>query len=255
MGMYEDFRLDGKVAVVTGGSKGIGKGIALALAECGADVVIGARREAEVQAAAEEIAAASGQKCLGVTLDVMNFDEVPALLDRVVDEFGGLDIMVNNAGGNLDRDMHPLPSISEQKWDEQVDLNLKTKWWGCQQAAKRMKDGGRIINISSVAAHAASPGFGAYSAANNGVISLTRTMARELAPQKITVNCLCPGFVVTEMLLETMKVSQDQADEMAMGQNPLGLGYPSDLGAAAVFFASPAAHWTTGQTIDVDGGR
>jgi NAD(P)-dependent dehydrogenase (short-subunit alcohol dehydrogenase family) len=254
MGMYKDFRLDGKVAVVTGGSKGIGKGIALALAECGADIVIGARRMPEVEAAAEEIRA-TGVRCLGVPLDVMNLDELPTLLDRVVDEFGSLDIMVNNAGGNLDRDMHPLPSITEQKWDEQIDLNIKTKWWGCQQAAKRMVDGGRIINISSVAAHSASPGFGAYSAANNGVIAMTRTFARELAPQKITVNCLCPGFVVTEMLLETMDVSQAKADEMAMGQNPLGLGYPSDLGAAAVFFASPAAHWTTGQTIDIDGGR
>ncbi|MEE8305936.1 MAG: SDR family NAD(P)-dependent oxidoreductase [Gammaproteobacteria bacterium] len=254
MGMYEDFRLDGKVAVVTGGSKGIGKGIALALAECGADIVIGARRMQEVEAAAEEIRA-TGVRCLGVSLDVMNFDEIPALLDRVVNEFGSLDIMVNNAGGNLDRDMHPLPEITEQKWDEQIDLNIKTKWWGCQQAAKRMGEGGRIINISSVAAHSASPGFGAYSAANNGVIAMTRTFARELAPKKITVNCLCPGFVVTEMLLETMHVTQDQADDMAKGQNPLGLGYPSDLGAAAVFFASPAAHWTTGQTIDIDGGR
>jgi NAD(P)-dependent dehydrogenase (short-subunit alcohol dehydrogenase family) len=254
MGMYEDFRLDGKVALVTGGSKGIGKGIALALAECGADIVIGARRMPEVEAAVEEIKA-TGVRCLGVPLDVMNFDEIPALLDRVVDEFGSLDIMVNNAGGNLDRDMHPLPEITEQKWDEQIDLNIKSKWWGCQQAAKRMGEGGRIINISSVAAHSASPGFGAYSAANNGVIAMTRTFARELAPRKITVNCLCPGFVVTEMLLETMDVSQDQADKMAMGQNPLGLGYPSDLGAAAVFFASPAAHWTTGQTIDIDGGR
>ncbi len=254
MGMYEDFRLDGKVAVVTGGSKGIGKGIALALAECGADIVIGARRMPEVEAAAEEIRA-TGVRCLGVSLDVMNFDEIPALLDRVVNEFGSLDIMVNNAGGNLDRDMHPLPEITEQKWDEQIDLNIKSKWWGCQQAAKRMGEGGRIINISSVAAHSASPGFGAYSAANNGVIAMTRTFARELAPKKITVNCLCPGFVVTEMLLETMHVTQDQADDMAKGQNPLGLGYPSDLGAAAVFFASPAAHWTTGQTIDIDGGR
>ena len=254
MGMYEDFRLDGKVAVVTGGSKGIGKGIALAFADCGADVVIGARRMDEVEATAEEIRS-RGVRCIGASLDVMNFDELPALLDRTVDELGSLDIMVNNAGGNLDRDTHPLPEISIDKWDEQIDLNIKTKFWGCQQAALRMKEGGRIINISSVAAHAASPGFGAYSAANNGVIAMTRTFARELAPKKITVNCLCPGFVVTEMLLETMHVTQEQADDMAMGQNPLGLGYPSDLGAAAVFFASPAAHWTTGQTIDIDGGR
>ncbi len=255
MGMHEDFRLDGKTAVVTGGSKGIGKGIALAFAECGANVIIGARREAEVAEAAAEIGAVGGGACLGVSLDVMDFDQMPVLLDRVVKEFGSLDILVNNAGGNLDREMHPLPDITPEKWTEQIDLNIKTKWWGCQQAAKRMPDGGRLINISSVAAHNASPGFGAYSAANNGVIAMTRTLGVELAPRNITVNCICPGFVVTEMLWETMNMSREEADVYAAEQNPLGLGYPYDIAAAAVFFASPAAKWTTGQTIDVAGGR
>lgn len=255
MGMYEEFRLDGKVAVVTGGSMGIGEGIAIALAECGADVVVCARRQGPVDEVAAKIKAL-GRRSMGATVDVMDFTQIPALLDRVVDEFGSLDIMVNNAGGNLDRQMHPLPEITEEKWDEQLDLNIKTKFWGSQQAAKRMKDGGRIINISSIAAHRASPGFGTYSSANLGVIAMSRTMAVELAPKGITVNVICPGVFVTDSLTETMKIGEDEANKMFADMIPVGrTGVPADCGAAAVFFASPAASFTTGQFIDVAGGQ
>jgi NAD(P)-dependent dehydrogenase (short-subunit alcohol dehydrogenase family) len=133
---------------------------------------------------------------------------------------------------------------------------MKTKFWGSQQAAKRMTDGGRIINIISVAAHSPSPGFGVYSAANMGMISMTRTLATELAPQKITVNCIAPGIIVTDMLVETMNLDRDKAKELFNPQIPLGrTGTPEDCAAAAVFFASPAAEWTTGQFIDVAGGQ
>ncbi len=255
MGMHERFRLDGKVAVVTGGGRGIGKGIAIAFAECGADVAVIARRQADVDEVAGEIRAL-GRKSLAIPADVMDWEAMPKALDRVVAELGGLDIMVNNAGGNLDRKMYPLPEISIDKWDEQIDLNMKTKFWGSQQAAKRMKNGGRIINIISIAAHNASPGFGAYSSANNGMIAFTRTMAVELAPKKITVNCIAPGIVVTDMFKETLNISNDQAMKMAADATPLGrTGYPEDVAAAACFFASPAAEWTTGQFLDVAGGR
>ena len=255
MNMHERFRLDGKVAVVTGGGRGIGRGIALGLADCGADVALVARRLHEVEAVAGEIEE-RGRRGLGLSADVMDFESIPKVLDRVVDEFGGLDIMVNNAGGNLDRKMYSLPEISLAKFDEQLALNMKTKWWGSQQAAKRMENGGRIINIISIAAHRPAPGFGVYSAANMGMISMTRTLAVELAPKGITVNCIAPGVIVTEMLVETMKISEEQAIAAMAPQIPLGrTGTPEDCAAAAVFFASPAAEWTTGQFIDVAGGQ
>jgi len=140
MGMHERFRLDGKVAVVTGGGRGIGRGIALAFAECGADVVAVARRQEDVDAVAEEVRAL-GRKGLGISADVMDFTSIPKVLDRVVEEFGQLDIMVNNAGGNLDRKTYLLKDISIDKFDEQLALNMKTKFWGSQQAAMRMKNG------------------------------------------------------------------------------------------------------------------
>jgi len=255
IGMHDRFRLDGKVAVVTGGGRGIGRGIALALAECGADVCVVARRQADVDAVAKEIEA-RGCRALPASADVMDFSAMPVVLNRVVDEFGHLDIMVNNAGGNLDRKMHGLPDISLEKFDEQLALNMKTKFWGAQQAARRMRDGGRIISIISIAAHRPSPGFGVYSAANMGMISMTRTLAVELAPRGITVNCVAPGVVVTDMLTETLKMSASDAERQMARAIPLGrTGRPEDCAAAVVFFASPAAEWITGQFLDVAGGQ
>ena len=255
MGMHENFRLDGKVAVVTGGGRGIGRGIALGLADCGADVVVVARRQADVDAVAAEIAS-RGVRGLGISADVMDFESIPRMLDEVVGAFDRLDIMVNNAGGNLDRKTYALPDIPLEKFDEQLGLNMKTKFWGSQQAALRMEDGGRIVNIISIAAHRPSPGFGVYSAANMGMISMTRTMAVELAPRQITVNAIAPGIVVTDMLTETLGMDAEQAHRMLDGTVPLGrTGTPEDCAAAAVFFASPAAAWITGQCLDVAGGQ
>ncbi len=254
MGMHERFRLDGKVALVTGGGKGIGRGVALAFAECGADVAVLARRIEDVDAVARDIEAL-GRRALAIAGDVLDDATLPAALDRTVATLGGIDIMVNNAGGNLDRRQHPLPEITLAKWDEQISLNLRHKFYGAQQAAMRMKAGGRIINIVSVAALRPSPGFGAYSAANNAVIAMTRTLAVELGPRGVTVNCIAPGVIFTEMLSETLKVGEEAAHKTFAPTIPLGrLGAPDDVAAAAVFFASPAAEWTTGQCLSVAGG-
>src|SRR5438045_1509832 len=129
MGMHERFRLDGKVALVTGGGKGIGRGIALALAECGADVAVLARRQADIGEVAQQIRD-RGRKALAIQGDVLDDRVIPAALDRTIAELGGIDIMVNNAGGNLDRKSHALPEITLQKWDEQISLNLRHKFYG-----------------------------------------------------------------------------------------------------------------------------
>jgi 7-alpha-hydroxysteroid dehydrogenase len=254
MGMYEQFRLDGKAALVTGGGRGIGRGIALALAECGADVAVLARRQTDVDAVAKEVEK-RGRRGLGIAGDVMDDSVIPQALDRVVRELGHIDIMVNNAGGNLDRKQHPLPQITLQKWDEQIALNMRHKFFGSQQAAMRMTNGGRIINIISIAALQPSPGFGAYSAANNGIIAMTRTLAAELGPLGITVNCIAPGAVFTDLFEESFHVTKDEADKMFLPSIPVGrIGTPEDIAAAAIFFASPAAEWTTGQWLAVAGG-
>lgn len=253
--MLERFKLDGKVAVVTGGGRGIGRAIALALAECGADVIPVARRQEDVDAVAEEIKAL-GRRSIGMSVDVLDFTSIPKCLDRVVEEFGRIDIMVNNAGGNLDRKTHAAKDLTLEKFDEQMNLNMKSKFWGAQQAAARMKSGGRIINVISIAAHIPSPGYAVYSAANLGMISMTRTLAVEFAPEKITVNCIAPGIIITDMLKETFQMDDDQAHEAFDSIIPMGrTGTPEDCAAAAVFFASPAAEWITGQFLDVAGGQ
>ncbi len=180
---------------------------------------------------------------------------IPSALGRVVAELGAIDIMVNNAGGNLDRRQHALPDITLQKWDEQIALNLRHKFYGCQQAAIRMKTGSRVINVVSVAALGASPVYGAYSTANAAAIAMTRTLAVEMGPRGITVNCIDPGVACTEMLSESMRMDQGAVEKAFTPSIPLGrVGMPEDIAAAAVFFASPAAEWTTGQCLSVAGG-
>ena len=182
MSILDRFRLDGQVAVVTGSGRGIGEGIAIGLAEAGAAVVLAARRTHEIEAVAEKVRAAGGQ-ALARTTDFLEVDQIEALADAAVAEFGKLTIWVNNVGGAQDRTARTILGTPEKAWDNQVDLNLKSVWAGARAASRAMgEEGGVIVNISSAAATKPSPMNGPYAAAKFGVNSLTMTLAAELAP-------------------------------------------------------------------------
>ena len=230
------FDLSKDVGVVTGAGRGIGEGIARTLAGAGAAVVVAARRTDEIEKVAAAIRGEGG-RALAVTTDVTDQAAVEALAGAAIDAFGGLDIWVNNAGGSP------------------VQLNLTAVWVCTTVAAQHMEDGGRVVNISSRAAVGGMAGSGHYAAAKAGVNSLTETFAQELGP-RVRVNGIMPGAVPTEIMMTALKLSED--DLPGLEQNlrlPLRrLGTPEDLVAAALYLASPASSWVTGQTISVTGG-
>ena len=257
MAILDRFGLEGQVAVVTGGGRGIGEAIALGLAEAGADVVVAARRTAEVEQVAEKIRA-KGRRALAVTCDVMDIEQIKSLAQSAVEELGGLNCWVSNAGGADDRVARTLLEMPERQWDFQMDLNLKAVSTGAQAAASIMKDqgGGTIINISSQAANKASPFNGPYAVAKSGVNNLTQTMAVELARYNIRVNGVSPGPIPTEVFMEFLDLKEEDLPEMGQRLNiPLGrIGAPEDISPAVVYLASEASSWMTGQTITINGG-
>ncbi len=254
MSVLGRFRMDGQVAVVTGAGRGIGRGIALGFAEAGASVVVGARRVAEI----EEVAAAcraAGGRAIAVPTDVMEPGAADRLAEAAVREFGTLTAWVSNAGGNRDRKMVELMDVEESEWDWMIDFNLKTAWLGARAAARVMPPGGSILNIVSGAGLNAAPRTGVYGAAKAGVVNMTMTLARELAPRRIRVNGIAPGPIATEQFLETFPL--DEAGLRTMGENlPTGrLGEPEDIATCALWLCSSAGSWVTGQTISVNGGH
>jgi NAD(P)-dependent dehydrogenase (short-subunit alcohol dehydrogenase family) len=249
--LLDRFRMDGLVAVVTGSGQGIGRAIAWGLADAGCDVVLNARRVADLAVTAEGVVA-RGRRALVVDGDIRDFSET--LAERTVEEFGRLDIWVNNVGGSDDKNVRQLADTPDDIFRSQLELNLTSAFQGCKAAAARLPDGGVIINITSGAGTRGSPFTGPYAAAKAGLINLTQTLALELAERGIRVNAVSPGPVATEAFREVLGVS-DQLDSLAR-TIPLGrLGTPDDIAGAVVYLASPAAGWVTGEHVLVAGGR
>ena len=249
--MEDPFRLDGKRAVVTGAGKGIGRGITLQLARAGADVVICSRTEEDLTTLVLEVEAL-GRRATPLLCDVTRAAELENLAATAVAN-GGIDIWVNNAGGLPDATPRYLTRTPEDRWDAQMDLNLKAVFIACQVAATNMTEG-VIINISSSSAKAqGSLKNGPYGASKTAVNSLTQTFALELSPG-IRVNAVAPGPIPTKNFNESTNFPGDQPLEKLM-RVPLGrMGDPDDIGHAVVFMASPAASWITGQCLYVTGG-
>ncbi len=242
--------LEGKMALVTGASRGIGRAIAVALAEAGADVAV--NYSGSESAAAETAAAieALGRKAMLVKADVGKADAFEGMVKDVIDAFGGIDILVNNAG--ITRD-NLIMRMKEEEFDQVIETNLKGVFNGIKAVTRPMmkQRAGRIINISSVVGVLGNPGQANYVAAKAGVIGLTKASARELASRGITVNCVAPGFIETDM---TDKLPAEMREQLS-GQIPLArLGQPQDIAAAVRYLASDAAAYMTGQTLHVDGG-
>lgn len=243
-------RLENKVAIVTGASRGLGKGIAKKLAEEGAKVVIADILPAD-QAVAE-IQAAGGTAC-SFTINMTKQEEVVALVKFAVDTYGTLDIMVNNAGINRDGMLHKM---SKENWDLVIDINLNGTFYGTQEAIKYMrgKNYGRIINISS-GSWLGNIGQANYAASKAGVVGLTKTAARENAKKGITCNAICPGFIETDMTLKLKEVNGGAAWDSMMARIPMGYaGKPSDVGNLVAFLASDEAAYITSEVINVGGG-
>ncbi|MEP5938591.1 MAG: SDR family oxidoreductase [Erythrobacter sp.] len=251
------FDLTGKTAVVTGAGRGIGEGIATLLAEAGANVVCAARSVDQIENTTNAINKASGGSNTGGRAvyhqtDVSSPDAMKALAQRAVDEFGGLDIWVNNAGGSLVS--QPLAELPTEEWDKTLAVNLSSVFYSIQAAVPHLRDKSAIVNISSLAGLEPFPGSAHYSAAKAGVNMLTKTLSMELGP-KTRVNTIMPGFVPTDTVKKALSMEDEDFIQLEKDLNlPAGrLGTPQDIAALVLYLVAPASEWITGQNIALAG--
>jgi 3-oxoacyl-[acyl-carrier protein] reductase len=241
--------LAGKVAIVTGASRGIGRAIALRLSQEGASVVVNYARGADQAKDVVSAIEAAGGKALAVQADVRKTAEIRDLFDRTQETYSQIDILVNNAGVTLTK---PIAEVTEAEFDNLFAINVKGTFFACQEAAKRMAEGGRIVNFSSSTTAIMMPTYGVYVATKGAVEQLTRSLAKELGDRKITVNVISPGPTDTELFTvgKTAEQIQRFTQMAALGR----LGKVEDIADVTAFLCSEQARWITGQNIRVNGG-
>jgi NAD(P)-dependent dehydrogenase (short-subunit alcohol dehydrogenase family) len=245
--------LEGKVALVTGGTSGIGRDTAVLFAKAGAKVVVAGRREPEGNETVELIRTAGGDG-LFVKADVSKANEVEALIQNAVERFGRLDVAFNNAG--IEGAWVPIVRQTEEDWDRTIDINLKGVWLCLKYEIRQMlrqAGGGAIVNMASITGLIGSVGAGAYSASKHGVIGLTKTAALENAKSGIRINAVCPGFTETPMADRIFQVPK--VHKYILSCHPIGrLGRPTEIAEAVVWMCSDCASFMTGQSLVLDGG-
>jgi 2-deoxy-D-gluconate 3-dehydrogenase len=250
MSILDKFKLNGKAAIVTGAARGLGQGLAVGLAEAGADVaVVDVIDQAETCAAIKKL----GRKCVAIKADLSKTADIPNIIDTTVKTFGHIDILFNNAGIIRRAD---LTEFSEKDWDDVININQRTLFFLSQAVAKQMIKqgrGGRIINTASMLSFQGGIRVPSYTASKSAVMGLTRLFANELAPHKINVNAIAPGYMATDNTAP-LRADEKRSTEI-LGRIPAGRwGTPQDLQGVAVFLASDASEYVTGYTIAVDGG-
>ncbi len=247
------FGLDNKVAIVTGGSKGIGKAIATGLANAGANVVLIARNQIDIDCAVDEIRGKSESTVSGIRADILEEDQIAEGINHIFEEFGQIDILVNNAGINIRK--YP-EEYTLHEWDQILDINLRGSFLCAKSVYPHMKKagGGKIINIGSMTSIFGGAKLAPYAASKGGIVQLTKSLAVAWGPDNIQVNAILPGWINTELTIQA-KADMEGLDERVIGRTPVGRwGETEDLAGLAIFLSGLASNFVTGTTIPVDGG-